>query len=61
MKIGLVTDSLGHLSLDAMLETAAAEGIEMLEFGCGNWSSAPHLDLDGLLRLARAGGCGAEG
>ncbi len=54
MKIGLVTDSLGHLSLDAMLETAAAEGIEMLEFGCGNWSSAPHLDLDGLLASATA-------
>jgi sugar phosphate isomerase/epimerase len=45
MKIGMVTDSLGHLTLDAMLETAAAAGVEMLEFGCGNWSQAPHLDL----------------
>ncbi len=49
MKIGLVTDSLGHLPLDAMLAIAAAQGIAMVEFGCGNWSSAPHLDLDGLL------------
>jgi len=49
MKIGLVTDSLGHLPLDTLLDTAAGMGITMLEFGCGNWSQAPHLDLDGLL------------
>jgi sugar phosphate isomerase/epimerase len=54
MKIGLVTDSLGHLTLETMLETAAAVGVEMLEFGCGNWSSAPHLDLDRLLDSAAA-------
>ncbi len=49
MRIGLVTDSLGHLSLDEMLETAARLGIQTLEFGCGGWSSAPHLNLDLLL------------
>jgi sugar phosphate isomerase/epimerase len=49
MKIGLVTDSLGHLPLDELLETAANLGIETLEFGCGGWSSAPHLKLDALL------------
>lgn len=49
MKIGLVTDSLGHLSLNEMLSSAQAAGITMLEFGCGNWSSAPHLDIDALL------------
>lgn len=49
MRIGLTTDSLGHLTLDELLETAASIGIQTLEFGCGNWSSAPHLDLDGLL------------
>lgn len=54
MKIGLVTDSLGHLPLDTMLDTAAAEGITMLEFGCGNWSQAPHLDLDALLASPEA-------
>ena len=46
MKIGLVTDSLGHLPLDELLETAANLGIKTLEFGCGGWSSAPHLNLD---------------
>jgi sugar phosphate isomerase/epimerase len=49
MRIGLTTDSLGQLGLDELLETAANLGIQTLEFGCGNWSSAPHLDLDQLL------------
>ncbi len=49
MKIGLVTDSLSHLSLPDLLAFARDNGITMLEFGCGNWSQAPHLDLDGLL------------
>jgi sugar phosphate isomerase/epimerase len=49
MLIGLNTDSLGHLSLDEMLETVARLGIQTLEFGCGGWSSAPHLNLDLLL------------
>ena len=49
MRIGLVTDSLGHLSFDEMLETAADLGVQTLEFGCGGWSSAPHVDLDLLL------------
>ena len=49
MQIGLVTDSLGHLSFDEMLETAAGLGIQTLEFGCGGWSSAPHLNLNALL------------
>jgi sugar phosphate isomerase/epimerase len=49
MKIGLVTDSLAHLPLPDLLDTAAAMGITMLEFGCGNWSRAPHIDLDEML------------
>lgn len=52
MRIGLVTDSLGHLTFDDLLVTAAALGIETLEFGCGGWSAAPHLDLDRLLDSA---------
>jgi len=54
MRIGMVTDSLGHLPLDDLLGTAAALGIEMLEFPAGNWSSAPHLKLDVLLESASA-------
>lgn len=53
MQIGLVTDSLGHLALDDLLDTAARLGITRLEFGCGNWSSAPHLPLDALLDSER--------
>lgn len=49
MRIGLTTDSLGELAFDELLETAASLGIQTLEFGCGNWSSAPHLDLNALL------------
>jgi sugar phosphate isomerase/epimerase len=49
MKIGMITDSLGSLSFTEMLAASAELGLETLEFGCGNWSSAPHIDLDGLL------------
>jgi sugar phosphate isomerase/epimerase len=52
MKIGLVTDGLPHLGLDDLLATAAGLRIDMLEFGCGNWSSAPHLPLDRMLESA---------
>ena len=54
MKIGMVTDSLGHLGFDELLVTAAGLGLEMLEFGCGNWSTAPHLKLDALLQSEAA-------
>ena len=54
MKIGLVTDSLGHLSFDEMLGTAAKMGISCLEFGCGGWSSAPHVKLEELLESESA-------
>lgn len=49
MKIGMVTDSLGHLSLDDMLDTAARLGIMGVEFNAANWTSAPHLNLQALL------------
>ena len=53
MKIGMITDSLGAMGLEPMLDAAAELGIECLEFGCGNWSSAPHLDLDALLERSQ--------
>src|SRR4026209_302968 len=49
MRIGLVTDSLGHLPFDELLKTAADLGIETIELGCGGWSSSPHVNLDLLL------------
>ena len=45
MKIGMVTDTLGHLSFEKMLATAAGLGIQGLEFNAANWTSAPHFDL----------------
>lgn len=54
MKIGFVTDSLGYMSFEEMLDTCVKLGIEALELGCGNWSKAPHVDLDGLLESASA-------
>ena len=49
MQIGMITDSLPDTDFDGMLAIAARLGMERLEFGCGNWSSAPHLKLDGML------------
>ena len=68
MQIGLTTDSLGNLPFDELLETAADLGIQTLEFGCGGWSSAPHLNLNTLLEseaeranfLAKIRGYGLE-
>ena len=54
MKIGMITDSLGGLSFDEMLKASAELGLEMLEFACGNWSSAPHLNLDEMLESESA-------
>jgi sugar phosphate isomerase/epimerase len=54
MRIGLVTDGLLALPFEELLRTAAELRIATLEFGCGNWSPAPHLDLDGLLGSASA-------
>jgi len=54
MKIGMITDSLPDADFDAMLAVAARLKMDMLEFGCGNWSTAPHLKLDQLLESAVA-------
>ena len=40
MKIGMLTDSLDGLDFDTMHDAAAELGVECLEFGCGNRSSA---------------------
>jgi sugar phosphate isomerase/epimerase len=52
MKLGFVTDALGYMPFEEMLDTCANLGIEALELGCANWSKAPHVDLDGLLESA---------
>ena len=52
MKIGMITDSLPGTDFDAMLDVAARLEMDMLEFACGNWSSAPHIKLDAMLESA---------
>src|SRR4051794_24645609 len=58
VKIGLNTDSLGELSLDAMLDVAAELSLDAVEFPTGAWSAAPHVALGRLLeRRARGASC----
>jgi sugar phosphate isomerase/epimerase len=50
----MITDSLPDADFDTMLATAARLEMDMLEFACGNWSKAPHIQLDQLLESAPA-------
>ncbi len=54
MKIGMVTDGLSSLSFVEVLDAAAKLGLDCVEFATGNWSAAPHIDIDTLLRSRRA-------
>ncbi len=56
MKIGLFTDSLGDRNFEAALDWAAAAGVEAVEIGTGNFSQAPHCDLQRLLTSSEARG-----
>lgn len=49
MKLGFVSDSLGGMSLEAMLDNAARMGVSGVEVNTCGWSTAPHFDLKGLL------------
>lgn len=68
MKIGMITDSLGGLSFDEMIDAAGELRLQALEFACGNWSGAPHLQLAKMLDdeaarkqfIARVRGAGCE-
>ncbi len=55
MKIGMVSDSLGHLPFEEMLDRAASLGVEGIEVNAANWTAAPHIDRAGLLADARPG------
>ncbi len=54
MKIGVVSDSLAHLPFEVMLDVARDLGVEGVEVNTGNWSTAPHVDLSGLLASDKA-------
>ncbi|MGH2537458.1 MAG: sugar phosphate isomerase/epimerase family protein [Candidatus Promineifilaceae bacterium] len=56
MRLGLFSDSLRHLDFEAMIDWLAAEGLEAVEIGTGNFSAAPHCDLERLLAEPAAQG-----
>ena len=49
MKLGFVSDSLGGLPFDAMLDHAQRMGVSGVEVNTCGWSTAPHFDLKGML------------
>ena len=48
MKLGFVSDSLAHLGLEEVLDAAVELGLDGVEVNTGNWSSAPHFDMNGM-------------
>lgn len=54
MKLGFVSDSLGGLPLDGMLDHAVRLGVSGVEVNTGGWSTAPHFDLAALKASASA-------
>ncbi|MBG6154349.1 sugar phosphate isomerase/epimerase family protein [Roseibium album] len=48
MKLGFVSDSLGGLGFQELLDTAVRLGAEGVEINTGGWSTAPHFDLDAM-------------
>jgi sugar phosphate isomerase/epimerase len=48
MKLGLVSDSLGGMSFEALLDNAARLGVSGVEINTGGWSTAPHFDLQSM-------------
>jgi len=49
MKLGFVSDSLGGLPLNDLLDHAARMGVSGVEVNTCGWSTAPHFDLKGML------------
>jgi sugar phosphate isomerase/epimerase len=54
MKLGLITDSVSHLSFESALDLAKEHGLSSVEIATGNWSEAPHADLPTLVSSADA-------
>ncbi len=54
MKLGFVSDSLGGMPFDTMLDHAARMGVSGVEVNTCGWSTAPHFDLAAMTRDAGA-------
>ena len=54
MKLGFVSDSLGDLPFEAVLDHAVRMGVSGVEVNTGGWSTAPHFDLAAMKSSAAA-------
>ena len=54
MKLGFVSDSLGGMRFEDMLDNAARLGVDGVEVNTGGWSTAPHFDLAAMKESAAA-------
>ena len=54
MKLGFVSDSLGGMPFEEMLDNAARMGVSGVEVNTCGWSTAPHFDLQKMLGNASA-------
>lgn len=49
MKLGFVSDSLGGMSFEQLLDQASRLGVDGIEVNTSGWSTAPHFDLKAML------------
>lgn len=54
VRVGLITDSVGHLPFEEALDLAHDLGLDSVEVATGNWSASPHADLPALVSSAEA-------
>lgn len=54
MRLSYIPDSLGYMKLDEMLDTVHSLGVDAIELTTGNWSQAPHINLDELVSSSEA-------
>ena len=54
MKLGFVSDSLGGMGFEEMLDHAARMGVSGIEVNTCGWSTAPHCQMDDLLSNSTA-------
>lgn len=54
MKLGVVSDSLGGVPFEQMLDHAVRMGVSGIEVNTGGWSTAPHFDLETMKSSAEA-------
>jgi sugar phosphate isomerase/epimerase len=54
MKLGFVSDSLGGMSFETLLDNAARLDVSGVEVNTGGWSTAPHFDLETMKSSADA-------